>query len=298
LAVARRRKVNSSAAASKDAALSYEQEVALTRLREIAAQGMDGADVDGGGETAHRSLDDGELAIVANETRAHQRIVEALIFASPEPLSEKKIAAHLPEDVNVGALVEQLQADYEGRGFRLVKIGGKWAFRTAEDLSYLLEKFAVEQRRLSKAALETLAIIAYHQPVTRAEIEEIRGVQTSRGTLDVLLETNWIRLRGRRRAPGKPVTYGTTDEFLSHFGLAGLGDLPGLAELKGSGLLDSDLPPDFAVPDPKDVAALMPDELPLEEEDDEALGLDDERDDDEQSDVAVGHSIDKKPENI
>src|SRR5690606_19071696 len=134
--------------------------------------------------------------------------------------------------------------------------------RTAQDLSYLLEKHAVEERRLSRAALETLAIIAYHQPVTRAEVEEIRGVQTSKGTLDVLLETGWIRPRGRRRAPGKPITYGTTAAFLEHFGLDTVGDLPGLAELKGAGLLDGNLPPDFKVPDPKDVAALMPDELP------------------------------------
>ena len=143
-------------------------------------------------------------------------------------------------------------------------VAGKWAFRTAEDLSYLLERYATQERRLSKAALETLSIIAYHQPVTRAEIEEIRGVTTSAGTIDILLETGWVRLRGRRRAPGRPVTYGTTDAFLSHFGLEGIKDLPGLAELRASGLLDGNLPPDFSVPDPTDVAALMPDELPLE----------------------------------
>ena len=151
-------------------------------------------------------------------------------------------------------------------------VAGKWAFRTAEDLAYLLERYAVQERRLSKAALETLSIIAYHQPVTRAEIEEIRGVTTSVGTLDILLETGWVRLRGRRRAPGRPVTYGTTDAFLSHFGLEGIKDLPGLAELRASGLLDGNLPPDFSVPEPTDVAALMPDELPLDagEEDEEA----------------------------
>ena len=139
----------------------------------------------------------------------------------------------------------------------------------AEDLGYLLEKHALEERRLSKAALETLAIIAYHQPVTRAEIEEIRGVTTSKGTLDVLMETGWIRPRGRRRAPGKPVTYGTTEDFLIHFGLDSIKDLPGLAELKGAGLLDSNLPPGFAVPEPSDIAALMPDELPLDAADEE-----------------------------
>jgi segregation and condensation protein B len=145
--------------------------------------------------------------------------------------------------------------------------------RTAEDLSYLLEKHAHEERRLSKAALETLAIIAYHQPVTRAEIEEIRGVSTSGGTLDILLETGWVRPRGRRRAPGKPITYGTTDAFLSHFGLDTVKDLPGLADLKAQGLLDSNLPPGFSVPEPTDVAALMPDELPLDADDDEEEGV-------------------------
>ena len=158
-----------------------------------------------------------------------------------------------------------------------MRVAGKWAFRTAEDLSYLLERHAVEERRLSKAALETLAIIAYHQPVTRAEIEEIRGVETSKGTLDILLETGWIRPRGRRRAPGKPLTYGTTEAFLDHFALDAIKDLPGLAELKGAGLLDANLPPDFAVPVPTDVAKLMPDELPLEDEPDaqEELPLED-----------------------
>ena len=149
----------------------------------------------------------------------------------------------------------------------------KWTFRTAEDLSYLLERHATEQRRLSKAALETLAIIAYHQPVTRAEIEDIRGVAASAGTLDVLMEIGWVRPRGRRRAPGRPITYGTTDEFLVHFGLESIKDLPGLAELKGSGLLENNLPPDFTVPEPTDSAALMADELPLEcrGEEDETL---------------------------
>lgn len=143
-------------------------------------------------------------------------------------------------------------------------------FRTAEDLSYLLERHAKDERRLSKAALETLAIIAYHQPVTRAEMEEIRGVTTSGGTLDILLETGWVRPRGRRRAPGKPITYGTTDAFLAHFSLDNIKDLPGLTELKGAGLLDSTLPAGFTVPEPTDVAALMPDELPLDDGEDEA----------------------------
>ncbi len=139
------------------------------------------------------------------------------------------------EDEDIASLLEELRAFYAGRGVNLVRVAGKWAFRTAEDLAYLLERYAVQERRLSKAALETLAIIAYHQPVTRAEIEEIRGVTTSVGTLDILLETGWVRLRGRRRAPGRPVTYGTTDAFLSHFGLESIKDLPGLSELQGLG---------------------------------------------------------------
>jgi segregation and condensation protein B len=196
--------------------------------------------------------------------RTHLRIVEAALFAATSPLDETTFARHLPEDTNIAALIKQLQADYAGRGVTLNRVAGKWAFRTADDLAYLLERHATEERKLSKAALETLSIIAYHQPVTRAEVEEIRGVTTSKGTLDVLLETNWIRPRGRRRAPGRPVTYGTTETFLDHFGFDSIKDLPGLAELKGAGLLDGNLPPNFKVPDPTDVAALMPDELPLD----------------------------------
>jgi segregation and condensation protein B len=140
-------------------------------------------------------------------------------------------------------------------------------FRTAGDLSFLLSREAVEQKRLSRAALETLAIIAYHQPVTRADIEEIRGVATSRGTLDVLLETGWIRMRGRRRAPGRPVTYGTTEAFLVHFGLDTVGDLPGAEELKAAGLLDSRIPPNFSIPEPSGTDGLAADEDPLEDGD-------------------------------
>lgn len=208
------------------------------------------------------------------------RVVEAVLFAAAEPIDEARIGQHLPEGVDVAALVAELQAVYAPRGINLVRVAGKWAFRTAEDLSFLLQRYAVEERRLSKAALETLSIVAYHQPVTRAEIEEIRGVSTSSGTIDLLLETGWIRPGGRRRAPGRPVTYGTTESFLGHFGLATIKDLPGLAELKGAGLLDSTLPPGFAVPEPSDVAALMPDELPLDAAEDEAtqgeLSLDDD----------------------
>ncbi len=203
-------------------------------------------------------------------------------------MDETKLASHLADGEDIGALIEELRAFYAGRGSTSCTVAGKWAFRTAEDLSYLLERYATQERRLSKAALETLSIVAYHQPVTRAEIEEIRGVTTSAGTLDILLETGWVRLRGRRRAPGRPVTYGTTDAFLSHFGLEGIKDLPGLAELRASGLLDGNLPPDFTVPDPTDLASLMPDELPLEageDEDEEEL---DDSEDDAQEDAAEG----------
>jgi segregation and condensation protein B len=192
------------------------------------------------------------------------RILEALLFAADEPLDEKILAKRLPAGLDVRALLQQLQQEYAPRGVNLVHIGGKWALRTASDLSWLLTHEAVVTKKLSRAAIETLAIVAYHQPVTRAEIEEIRGVTTSKGTLDVLLETGWIRLRGRRKAPGRPVTYGTNDAFLSHFGLEALNDLPGLDEFKGSGLLDNRLPPGFAVPIPSDNPALRDDEDPLD----------------------------------
>ena len=194
------------------------------------------------------------------------RIAEALLFAAREPLAAQELAGRLPEGSDVAAVLADLAEHYADRGVNLVQVAGKWAFRTADDLSFLLEKQAVEQRRLSRAALETLAIIAYHQPVTRAEIEEIRGVSTSKGTLDVLLETGWIKLRGRRRAPGRPVTYGTTEQFLGHFGFDSIQDLPGLSELKGAGLLDSTLPPDFAMPNPDDAPDLREDEDPIEDE--------------------------------
>jgi segregation and condensation protein B len=195
------------------------------------------------------------------------RMVEALIFASGEPVAIEDIAARLPEGADVGGLLHELQAIYAGRGVNLVRVAGRWAFRTAGDLSFLLARDAVEQKKLSRAALETLAIIAYHQPVTRADIEEIRGVATSTGTLDVLLEAGWIRMRGRRKTPGRPITYGTTEGFLSHFGLDTVGDLPGVEELKAAGLLDARVPPNFAVPEPAAPADLTPDEDPLDEGD-------------------------------
>ena len=170
-------------------------------------------------------------ALPSADRREKLRVLEALLFAASEPLDVQHLASHLAEGDDVNALLTELQGFYASRGINLVRVAGKWAFRTADDLSFLLERHAKEERRLSKAALETLAIIAYHQPVTRAEIEEIRGVQTSKGTLDVLLETGWVRPRGRRRAPGKPITYGTTETFLSHFNLDTVKDLPGLAEI-------------------------------------------------------------------
>ena len=209
-------------------------------------------------------------ATPADDSAAHLRIIEALLFAASEPLDDAKLASSLGPKADIKALLATLQSDYATRGVNLVQVGGRWAFRTASDLGYLLQRHALEEKKLSKAALETLSIIAYHQPVTRAEIEEIRGVTTSKGTLDVLMETAWVRPRGRRRAPGKPITYGTTAQFLEHFGLVGIKDLPGLAELKGAGLLDANLPPDFRVPEPTDVAALLPDELPLDPADTDA----------------------------
>jgi segregation and condensation protein B len=197
----------------------------------------------------------------------HSRLLEALLFAADEPVEEKELAKRLPADVDVRAALQSLQLEYAPRGVNLVRIGNKWAFRTANDLSWLLTHEAVEPKKLSRAAIETLAIIAYHQPVTRAEIEEIRGVSAAAGTLDVLLKTAWIRPRGRRKAPGRPITYGTTESFLSHFGLEALSDLPGIDELKGSGLLDGQLPTGFNVPIPSDDPTLRDDEEPLEEGD-------------------------------
>ncbi len=192
------------------------------------------------------------------------RLLEALLFASREPLDETTLRRHLPDGVAVKDVLARLKAEYASRGVNLVKIGKKWTFRTADDLSWLLTKQTIETRKLSRAAIETLAIIAYHQPVTRAEIEEIRGVATAAGTVDVLLRTGWIRPRGRRKAPGRPITYGTTEAFLSHFGLEEVGDLPGLDELKGAGLLEGNLPAGFAVPVPSDEPSLREDEEPLE----------------------------------
>jgi segregation and condensation protein B len=167
------------------------------------------------------------------------RIIEALIFASAEPVSERDIALRLPEGVELAPLMAELEAHYAARGFNLVRRGDSWAFRTASDLAETLKVERTQERRLSRAAVETLAIIAYHQPVTRAEIEEIRGVALSKGTLDTLFAAGWIRPKGRRRTPGRPLTWATSDGFLDHFGLESLSDLPGIKELEAAGLLDS-----------------------------------------------------------
>lgn len=172
-----------------------------------------------------------------------ERMVEAILFASAEPVTIKDMNARMPHGCNAQEALTYLRKRYEGRGVRVVRIGEAWAFRTAGDLSFLMQKETVEVRKLSRAAIETLAIIAYHQPITRAEIEEIRGVSVSRGTIDQLLEMEWIRFGRRKMTPGRPVTFVVTQEFLDHFGLESARDLPGLKELRSAGLLDSRLPP-------------------------------------------------------
>lgn len=217
---------------------------------------------------------DGSEAAPAAALAEAIRMAEALVFASAEPVSTKALAARLPEGVDVATVMDELRRHYERRGVNLVRVADAWAFRTAGDLAFLMNRDAVQQRKLSRAALEVLAIIAYHQPVTRAEIEEVRGVETSRGTLDTLLETGWVRMRGRRRTPGRPVTYGTTEAFLDHFGLEEMRDLPGMDELKGAGLLSPRMPSSFSVPQPPaELDLLGADEDPLTDIDLEELGL-------------------------
>ena len=183
-------------------------------------------------------------------SNAAERMIEALLHAAAEPLSAGDLAERLPEGADVAAALMALKARYAGRGVELVCVADRWRLQTAADLAFLMTRERVEPRRLSRAAKETLAIIAYHQPVTRAEIDSIRGVQANRGTLDQLLEMGLARLRGRRRTPGRPLTFGTTDAFLEHYGLASLADLPGVAEMKSAGLLSLDLPAEFAPPPP------------------------------------------------
>ena len=207
---------------------------------------------------------EGNEEAVSGVNIEHLRMAEALLFAACEPLSIDDLASSLPEGADVGSLVAELQRMYEGRGVSLVCVAEKWQFRTTPDLSFLLRREKPEQKRLSRAAIETLAIIAYHQPVTRAEIEDIRGVMLSKGTVDTLMEVGWVKIRGRKRTPGRPVTYGTTEAFLVQFGLENIGHLPGLDELKAAGFLEAMPPSGFDVPSPSD--QLGPDEDPFEGE--------------------------------
>ena len=165
------------------------------------------------------------------------RAVEACLFAAEEPLSAETISAHLG-GADIAAALDELKDLYLGRGIELVERGGRWHFQTAPDLAHLLRREREDQRRLSRAATECLAIVAYHEPVSRAEIESIRGVQTAKGTLDVLMEAGWVRIAGRREVPGRPVIYATTPDFLTHFGLQSRRDLPGIEELRATGMLD------------------------------------------------------------
>ncbi|WP_226581780.1 SMC-Scp complex subunit ScpB [Acuticoccus sediminis] len=194
------------------------------------------------------------------------RALEAILFAAATPMSEAALLERLPEESDIRASLRQLQTIYANRGVNLLEVADGWAFRTAPDLAHLLAAERTTERRLSRAAMETLAIIAYHQPVTRAEIEEVRGVAVAKGTLDILLESGWVRMRGRRRVPGRPVTFGTTPGFLDAFSLASITDLPGLDDLQGSGLLEGTPPSGFTVPVPRDDDRLDDDEDPLEDD--------------------------------
>lgn len=202
---------------------------------------------------------------------AVERMIEALLHAAVEPLSASDLAERLPQDADVAAGLMALKARYAGRGVELVCVADRWRLQTSADLAFLMTRERVEPRRLTRAAKETLSIIAYHQPVTRAEIDAVRGVQANRGTLDQLLELGLVRMRGRRRSPGRPVTFGTTDAFLEHYGLASLADLPGVAEMKAAGLLSLDLPAgsDLALPSVADA-----EEDPLEDGEEAAFHVD------------------------
>ena len=190
-----------------------------------------------------------ESLFEAPEIYEQERMIEAILFASSDPITVKEIIGRLPHGCEPEKALINLKEKYKSRGINLVKVGDCWALRTASDLSFLMQKETVEVRKLSRAAVETLAIIAYHQPVTRAEIEEIRGVSVSRGTIDLLMELDWIKIGRRRTSPGRPVTFAITQNFLDHFGLESARDLPGLKELKSAGLLESPSPPGTSAPE-------------------------------------------------
>ena len=190
-----------------------------------------------------------ESLFEAPEISEQERMIEAILFASSDPITVKEIIGRLPHGCEPEKALINLKEKYKSRGINLVKVGDCWALRTASDLSFLMQKETVEVRKLSRAAVETLAIIAYHQPVTRAEIEEIRGVSVSRGTIDLLMELDWIKIGRRRTSPGRPVTFAITQNFLDHFGLESARDLPGLKELKSAGLLESPPPPGTSAPE-------------------------------------------------
>ncbi|MEZ5895790.1 MAG: SMC-Scp complex subunit ScpB [Parvularculaceae bacterium] len=212
-------------------------------------------DLEGGGEADEEPGDDEAHADdpvwTAAQTAEHLRMAEALLFAAVEPLDDEAISARLPEGADIKTILELIAQQYENRGVNLTRAAGKYRFVTAPDVAHVLEKEKIEPKKVSRAALETLAIIAYHQPCTRADIEDVRGVAVSPGSLDQLMEIGWIRMRGRRRsAPGRPLLYATTQAFLEHFNLEAVGDLPGMADLKAAGLLDARLPPGFSIPSP------------------------------------------------
>jgi segregation and condensation protein B len=216
------------------------------------------------GEPAIAWEDENTEPVLSEDHRLHLRMLEAILFAAAQPLTRAEISARMPDGIELDPLLAELQETYSGRGVILRRSDDRWAFRTAEDLAFVLKREVVQEKKLSRAAVETLSVIAYHQPATRAEIEEVRGVAVSPGTLDILLETGWIRLRGRRRTPGRPVTFGTTPAFLDHFGLESIGDLPGLTDLRAAGLIETLASPGEEMPTPDDREELRDDEDPLE----------------------------------
>ncbi|MEM9013970.1 MAG: SMC-Scp complex subunit ScpB [Pseudomonadota bacterium] len=240
----------------REAQAALEEELAETMVAEDEAKMRTeekSADEAGDNPDAENTENvDTEIEWSEEDRAEHLRMVEALLFAAAEPLDKKSIADRLPAGADVEGAISILTEKYEHAGVRVAKIANKWRFVTAPDLAHILEKEKVQPRKLSRAALETLAIIAYHQPCTRADIEDVRGVAVSKGSLDQLLEIGWVRLRGKREAPGRPTLYGTSETFLEHFGLETVQDLPGIADLKAAGLLDARLPPGFSVPAPTD----------------------------------------------